>query len=73
MDLNDERRADRFIQKSRKKWLQSGLHPPQGDPQQDKYLSNIFVQSDGRFAVRGRKERTSATEQQFIEFKEVIK
>jgi filamentous hemagglutinin len=66
-------------------------------------LSNLFMQSDGRFVVRGprarehvfensgvlvtslvrsnklhqrkilRKERTPATEQQFIEFKEVIK
>jgi hypothetical protein len=35
IDLNDERRADRFIQKSRKQWLQSGLHPPQDDPQQN--------------------------------------
>ena len=34
LDLNDSRRPDRFIQKSRQQWLQSGLHPPNNDPQQ---------------------------------------
>ncbi|RUT00153.1 hypothetical protein DSM106972_076010 [Dulcicalothrix desertica PCC 7102] len=27
LDLNDERRADRFIQKSRRFWAQGGFHP----------------------------------------------
>ncbi|BAY48573.1 HNH endonuclease [Scytonema sp. HK-05] len=34
LDLNDERRADRFIQKSRRLWVQGGFHPPRQDPQQ---------------------------------------
>lgn len=34
LDLNDSRRADKFIQKSRQQWLKSGLHPPKNDPQQ---------------------------------------
>ncbi|NET58143.1 MAG: HNH endonuclease [Symploca sp. SIO2E6] len=34
LDLNDERRTDRFIQKSRQQWVKSGLHPPGDDPQQ---------------------------------------
>ncbi|MEO0540406.1 MAG: HNH endonuclease [Cyanobacteria bacterium P01_A01_bin.105] len=33
LDLNDERRADKFIQRSRQQWLLSGLHPPREDPQ----------------------------------------
>lgn len=32
LDLNDERRSDRFIQKSRQRWVESGLHPPTDDP-----------------------------------------
>ncbi len=34
LDLNDERRAEQFIQKSRQRWVESGLHPPGDDPQQ---------------------------------------
>ncbi|KYC42367.1 HNH endonuclease [Scytonema hofmannii PCC 7110] len=34
LDLNDERRIDRFIQKSRQLWIQGGFHPPREDPQQ---------------------------------------
>jgi hypothetical protein len=34
LDLNDERREEQFIQKSRQRWLESGLHPPVDDPQQ---------------------------------------
>jgi len=33
LDLNDEKRADRFIQKSREQWVKSNLHPPDEDPQ----------------------------------------
>lgn len=32
LDLNDERRVDRFIQKSRRFWVQGGFHPPHEDP-----------------------------------------
>lgn len=32
LDINDERRADNFIQKARKFWVQSGWHPPKDDP-----------------------------------------
>ncbi|MGD1861916.1 MAG: HNH endonuclease [Leptolyngbyaceae cyanobacterium] len=35
LDLNDERRSDKFIQKSRQQWVISGLHPPKGDPIQN--------------------------------------
>lgn len=31
LDLNDERRSDRFIQKSRSLWKQGGWHPPSED------------------------------------------
>jgi hypothetical protein len=34
LDLNDERRADSFIQKSRRFWVQGGWHPPKQDPRQ---------------------------------------
>ncbi|MGF1524132.1 MAG: HNH endonuclease [Leptolyngbyaceae cyanobacterium] len=34
LDLNDERRSDRFIQKCRNQWNKSNLHPPNDDPQQ---------------------------------------
>ena len=34
LDLNDDRRTDRFILKSRQQWVKSGLHPPDDDPQQ---------------------------------------
>ncbi len=34
LDLNDERRLDKFIQKSRQQWILAGLHPPKEDPQQ---------------------------------------
>lgn len=34
LDLNDERRLDRFIQHSRQKWSQGGFHPPSKDPRQ---------------------------------------
>ena len=32
LDLNDKRRKDRFIQRSRKLWKQGGWHPPKEDP-----------------------------------------
>jgi HNH endonuclease len=32
LDLNDERRADLFIQKSRRFWVQGGFHPSYEDP-----------------------------------------
>ncbi|ELR98797.1 HNH endonuclease [Gloeocapsa sp. PCC 73106] len=32
LDLNDERRNDRFIQRSRSLWKQGGWHPPKDDP-----------------------------------------
>ncbi|WP_013321013.1 HNH endonuclease [Gloeothece verrucosa] len=32
LDLNDERRNDRFIQRSRSLWKQGGWHPPEEDP-----------------------------------------
>ena len=32
LDLNDERRGEKFIQKSRQRWVESGLHPPEDDP-----------------------------------------
>lgn len=35
LDLNDSRRADKFIQRSRQQWLQSGWHPPKSDPRQN--------------------------------------
>ena len=35
LDLNDDRRNDRFIQNARKQWLLSGLHPSQNDPRQE--------------------------------------
>ncbi|NJM99808.1 MAG: HNH endonuclease [Phormidesmis sp. RL_2_1] len=35
MDLNDDRRPDKFIQESRKQWLQGGFHPPNDDSQQN--------------------------------------
>jgi HNH endonuclease len=31
LDLNDERRSDHFIQKSRQLWVLGGFHPPQED------------------------------------------
>jgi HNH endonuclease len=31
-DLNDERCADNFIQKSRRFWVKGGFHPPDEDP-----------------------------------------
>ncbi len=34
LDLNDERRTDQFILKSRQQWVKSGLHPPDDDPRQ---------------------------------------
>ncbi len=34
LDLNDERRTDRFIQKSRRFWVQGSWHPPKQDPRQ---------------------------------------
>ncbi|MFM6114334.1 MAG: HNH endonuclease [Sphaerospermopsis kisseleviana] len=34
LDLNDERRGEKFIQKSRQRWVESGLHPPEDDPQE---------------------------------------
>ncbi len=34
LDLNDERSGEKFIQKSRQRWVESGLHPPKEDPQQ---------------------------------------
>jgi hypothetical protein len=36
LDLNDERREEQFIQNARQKWLESGLHPLEDDPKQDK-------------------------------------
>lgn len=35
LDLNDDRRPDKFIQKSRQQWAVSGFHPPDDDPQQN--------------------------------------
>ncbi|MEH2363645.1 HNH endonuclease [Nostoc sp.] len=35
-DLNDERRSDRFIQKSRQLWVKGDFHPPTEDPRQKK-------------------------------------
>jgi hypothetical protein len=32
LDLNDERRADRFIQSARHQWVKGGFHPPLDDP-----------------------------------------
>jgi hypothetical protein len=32
LDLNDERRKDHFIQRSRKLWKQGKWHPPKDDP-----------------------------------------
>ncbi len=32
LDLNDERRIDRFIQQSRKLWVKGNWHPPDEDP-----------------------------------------
>ncbi len=34
LDLNDERRPDRFIQKSRQFWVAGGFYPPCDDPRQ---------------------------------------
>ena len=34
LDLNDERRPDKFIQKSRENWIKGGFHPPSGSPRQ---------------------------------------
>ncbi|MGK7924141.1 MAG: hypothetical protein AB4290_02625 [Spirulina sp.] len=31
LDLNDERRSDRFIQNSRQQWIIGGFHPPKDD------------------------------------------
>ncbi|WP_317616120.1 hypothetical protein [Nostoc sp. 'Peltigera membranacea cyanobiont' 210A] len=36
LDLNDQRRSDRFIQKSRQLWIKGGFHPPCEDPRQEK-------------------------------------
>ncbi|MEM9946587.1 MAG: HNH endonuclease signature motif containing protein [Cyanobacteria bacterium P01_D01_bin.36] len=36
LDLNDDRRPDKFIQKSREQWLKGGFHPPSADPQLSK-------------------------------------
>ncbi|WP_292734260.1 hypothetical protein [Nostoc sp. JL31] len=36
LDLNDQRRSDRFIQKSRQLWIKGGFHPPSEDPRQEK-------------------------------------
>lgn len=33
LDLNDDKRSDQFIQKSRAQWVKSNLHPPDDDPQ----------------------------------------
>ncbi|NEP17717.1 MAG: HNH endonuclease [Leptolyngbya sp. SIO4C1] len=38
LDLNDDRRSDKFIQKSRRQWIQGGFHPPNDDPQQTSKL-----------------------------------
>jgi hypothetical protein len=35
LDLNDERRHDRFIQSARRMWLVGGWHPPPADPRQE--------------------------------------
>lgn len=35
LDLNDSRRPDKFIQRSRQQWRQAGLHPSRDDPQQN--------------------------------------
>jgi hypothetical protein len=34
LDLNDERRQDRFIQNARQQWIAGRLHPPNDDPRQ---------------------------------------
>ena len=34
LDLNDERRTDKFIQKSRENWIKGGFHPPLGSLRQ---------------------------------------
>lgn len=34
LDLNDDSRPDKFIQKSRQQWILGGFHPPSDDPQQ---------------------------------------
>jgi len=34
LDLNDERRSDRFIQQSRKLWIKGNWHPPEEDPRE---------------------------------------
>lgn len=34
LDMNDERHANEFIQKSRRLWVRAGWHPPQEDPRQ---------------------------------------
>ena len=36
LDLNDDRRNDRFIQNARKQWLLSSLHPSPNDPRQER-------------------------------------
>ncbi|NJK62204.1 MAG: hypothetical protein HC921_05520 [Synechococcaceae cyanobacterium SM2_3_1] len=33
LEINDERRAEPFIIKSRSMWIKAGLHPPADDPQ----------------------------------------
>ncbi len=38
-DLNDERRTDHFIQKSRQLWVKGGFHPPPEDPRQENFNS----------------------------------
>ncbi len=35
LDMNDERRGNGFIQKSRRLWVRVGWHPPQEDPRQE--------------------------------------
>jgi HNH endonuclease len=35
LDLNDERRADRFIQSARQQWVKGRFHPPIDDPRLD--------------------------------------
>ncbi|GAX41800.1 HNH endonuclease [Tolypothrix sp. NIES-4075] len=35
LDLNDERRPDQFIQKSRQLWVKGGFHPSVEDPRQE--------------------------------------
>jgi hypothetical protein len=32
LDINDDRRTDKFIQKARQFWIQGGWHPPKEDP-----------------------------------------